>query len=219
MRSAAKEIALAELADIVDRFGVVFVIEEGDLVSVVHQEERGEGADAFDLFGFHTFRIQDGEIVERWSNDAVGSAPAGAGRPVEGASARMGQGDPAAGKKRVSDFYRCVFDAQNAAAVKEFVTEDYRQHVRHIPPGRAGLEQFVRRAFPDGPVPTPEAPSIPPAILMGEGDLVVIAAALPQPDDRGGSYLRMLYDGFRLRDGLLAEHWGGVDPTNPPLMP
>lgn len=217
--SQAKTVALEEIAEIVDRFGVVFVIEEDDLVSVVHQEERGEGEATYDFFGFHTFRVAEGKIVERWSNDAVGSAPPGAGLPLDGAAVEPGDGDPATNKSRVADFYRCVFDAQNAEAVKDFVVEDYRQHVRHIPSGREGLEGFVRAAFPEGPVPTPEKASIPPTILMGEGDLVVIAAALPQPDGDGGTYIRMTYDGFRVEGGLLAEHWGGVDPSNPPVMP
>jgi predicted SnoaL-like aldol condensation-catalyzing enzyme len=51
---------------------------------------------------------------------------------------------------------------------------------------------------------------------MAEGDLVVIAAAMPQPDGAGGAYLRLLYDAYRVRDGLLAEHWSGIDPRNPP---
>jgi predicted SnoaL-like aldol condensation-catalyzing enzyme len=52
----------------------------------------------------------------------------------------------------------------------------------------------------------------------GEGDLVVIAGALPQPDGAGGTFTRMLYDAFRVRDGMLVEHWSGVDARNPPKM-
>jgi predicted SnoaL-like aldol condensation-catalyzing enzyme len=99
--------------------------------------------------------------------------------------------------------------------VADFVAEDYHQHSRHLPEGRAGLEGFVRSLFPDGPVAAPEVAALPPAILMGEGDLVVIAAAMPQPDGAGGEYLRLMYDGYRLRNGLIAEHWSGVDPRNP----
>lgn len=78
---------------------------------------------------------------------------------------------------------------------------------------------LVAETFPDGPIPTPDQPSIPPSILMGEGDLVVIAAALPQPDGKGGTYLRHLYDADRVRDGYLREHWSGVDPKHRPALP
>ncbi|GHF12938.1 nuclear transport factor 2 family protein [Pseudolysinimonas yzui] len=211
-----KAIATARLADYLERFPAEFVIAEGDLVTVVGFELRG--ADQHEFLTFHTFRIVDGEIVDEWSNASTGSAPAGSGAPDPARTpAAIGVGDPAANTQRVADFYRCVFEAQNADAVKDFVTVDYRQHTRHLPPGRSGLEGFVRAAFPDGPLPTPETASMPPAILMGEGDLVVIAGAMPQPDGKGGTYLRYLYDGYRVTDGMLAEHWSGVDPEDPPV--
>lgn len=213
----AKQIAIAELGDYLDEFPVVFVIAENELVTVVAHELRG--ADDHEFYTFHTFRIVDGEVAERWSNASAGGVPAGGGRaPARQPALIAGPGEPSRNKQKVADFYRCVFDAQNAGAVADFVTEDYIQHARHIPAGRAGLEGFVRAIFPDGPVETPEQASIPPAILMGEGDLVVIAAGLPQPDGQGGTYIRYLYDGFRVAGGLLAEHWSGVDPDNPPVM-
>lgn len=212
-----KSIALAHLADYLSEFPLEFVIAEGDLVTVVAQELRG--ADDHEFYTFHTYRIADGRIVEEFTNDTHGSTASGDGRAERGRTGtEPGEGDPAQNKVRVADFYRCVFDAQNADAIKDFVTEDYRQHALHIPAGRAGLEGFVRAQFPDGPVPTPGVAAIAPAILMGEGDLVVIAAGLPQPDGNGGTYVRYLYDGFRVTDGLLAEHWSGVDPDNRPVI-
>jgi predicted SnoaL-like aldol condensation-catalyzing enzyme len=220
MTSKNKEIALARRGERLAGFAPEFVIEEGDLVTVVHHELRGDGANEYDFFGFRTYRIEDGEVVAEWSNDAVGSAPPGSGRrQADRPAAAPGAGSPETNKPRVADFYRCVFDAHNPDAVRDFVSEDYRQRSRHLPSGRAGLEGFVAAEFPGGPVATPAQPSITPSILMGEGDLVVIAAALPQPDGTGGTYLRYMYDGYRVRDGLLAEHWGGVDPHNRPDMP
>jgi predicted SnoaL-like aldol condensation-catalyzing enzyme len=210
-----KMVALARLGDYLAEFPLEFVIAEDDLVTVAAHERRGDA----DFFTFHTYRIVDGVIVGEWSNGAVDSRATGSGRPQDPhARVAMGDGDPALTKPRVADFYRCVFDAQSADAVKDFVSEDYQQHGSRVPPGRAGLEGLVRALFPDGPLPTPEQASIPPTILMGEGDLVVIAAGLPQRDGRGGTYTRYLYDAFRVTGGLLAEHWSGVDASNPPTM-
>lgn len=208
-----KSIALAHLEVALVGHALQFVIADGDLVTVVAHEAPRE------MYAFRTVRIADGRVVAEWSNQTPGSSTTGA--PTANAArpaVAIGAGDSAANTVKVADFYRCVFDAQNPDAVRDFVTEDYHQHVGRIPTGRAGLEAFVRARFPDGPVPTPATASIPPAILMGEGDLVVIAAALPQPDERGGTYLRYLYDGYRVTGGLLAEHWSGVDPENPPTM-
>ena len=123
-----------------------------------------------------------------------------------------------ANKRLVRDFYRCVFDAQNPDAVSDFVAEDYQQHAMHVPSGRAGLEEFVRSIFPDGPRPVRPEMERPPAIIVAEGDLVVLATSLPQPepDDPGNCYPSFVYDAFRIRDGKLAEHWSGVNKVAPP---
>lgn len=219
MTSENKRIALERHRERAGCFPVEFVVEEDDLVTVVHHELR-EGESAYDYFGFHTYRFQAGDVVEQWSNDVAGSSTPGGGRAVpDRVPARIGVGTPSTNKKRVSDFYRCVFDAHNPGAVKDFVHQEYHQHSRHLPPGRAGLVALVAETFPDGPIPTPDEPSIPPSILMGEGDLVVIAGALPQPDGAGGTYLRYLYDAYRVGDGYLREHWSGVDPNHRPAMP
>jgi predicted SnoaL-like aldol condensation-catalyzing enzyme len=217
MTSENKQIALQRHRDAAERFEVEFVVEEDDLVTVAHYVDReGEG----DYFGFHTYRIKDGDVVEEWSNDVPGSSARGGGKAVpDRVPARIGVGTPSTNKARVSDFYRCVFDAHNPDAVRDFVDEDYVQHSRHLPPGRAGLVALVAETFPGGPIPTPDEPSIPPSILMGEGDLVVIAGALPQPDGNGGTYIRYLFDAYRVRDGYLCEHWSGIDPNHRPVMP
>ncbi|ACM38461.1 MULTISPECIES: nuclear transport factor 2 family protein [Rhizobium/Agrobacterium group] len=124
-------------------------------------------------------------------------------------------------KHLVREFYRRVFDGQNPAAVKDFVTEDYKQHSRHIPTGREGLERFVQSVFPNGPVPEPAEMRIPPAFMVAEGDMVVVAAYLPQPDpDKPGeTYDYFVFDAYRLRDERLAEHWSGVNKIAPPKQP
>lgn len=219
MTSENKRIALERHRVQAGHVPVEFVVEEDDLVTVVHHEVR-EGESDGDHFGFRTYRFKDGDVVEEWSNDVVGSAaPSGSKAVPDRVPAQIGAGTPSTNKRRVSDFYRCVFDAHDPGAVKDFVHEDYHQHSRHLPTGRAGLEALVAGTFPDGPITTPDEPSMPASILMGEGDLVVIAAALPQPDGNGGTYLRYLYDAYRVRDGYLREHWSGVDPDNRPVMP
>ncbi len=225
MTSENKRIALERHRQSGEPLEVEFVIEEDDLVTVAHHELRagagvGDGDVDVDYFGFHTYRIKDGDVVQEWSNDVAGSpAPGGRSAAARREPAPIGVGTPSTNKARVSDFYRCVFDAHNPDAVKDFVHEEYLQHSRHLPPGRAGLVALVAATFPDGPVPTPDEPSLPPSILMGEGDLVVIAAAVPQSDGNGGTYLRYLYDAYRVRDGCLCEHWSGIDPKNRPVMP
>ncbi|OOQ90004.1 putative salicylate 1-monooxygenase protein [Penicillium brasilianum] len=123
-------------------------------------------------------------------------------------------------KQLVKDFYRRVFDGQNASAVKDFVTEGYIQHGAHVPPGRAGLEGFVRMIFPDGPVPEPKEMRNPPTLMIAEGDMVVVSAYFPQPDAEhpGETYDYYVFDAFRIEDGKLAEHWSSINKVAPPIV-
>lgn len=124
-----------------------------------------------------------------------------------------------ANKRLVIDFYRHVFDALDPSAVKDFVLEDYHQHCRHMPQGRAGLEAFVARVAGGRP-PLPVQPEMvnTPAFLIAEGDMVAIGGGLPQPDpDRPGEfYDYFIVDTYRVRDGRLAEHWSSINKIAPP---
>lgn len=122
----------------------------------------------------------------------------------------------------VVDFFRHVLEACNPAAARDFVTADYKQHCRHIPDGLDGLESYLRRAFGDAPPqPVKEELSVPPALLVAEGDMVIIAGYLPQPDPDapGQTYDYFVFDAFRLRDGKLAEHWSSINKIAPPRHP
>ncbi|KEA63114.1 hypothetical protein ADIMK_2638 [Marinobacterium lacunae] len=116
-------------------------------------------------------------------------------------------------KELVRQFYRQVFDGQNAEIVPEFVAESYVQHCDHIPPGREGLQAFVRMIFPDGPVKAPDEMRNPPLFMVAENDMVVVCGYLPQPDPErpGETYDYYLFDAFRVQNGKLAEHWSGVN--------
>lgn len=125
-------------------------------------------------------------------------------------------------RQLVIDFYRHVFDARNPAAVKDFVAEDYRQHASHVASGRAGLEAFVAETFRGLP-PLSVKPDlmIPPAFIVAEGDMVVIAGEFPQPEpeDPTRTYPFFVFDAYRVRDGKLVEHWSGINKIAPPKPP
>jgi predicted SnoaL-like aldol condensation-catalyzing enzyme len=118
----------------------------------------------------------------------------------------------AANKCLVLEFFRCVFEGHNADAARDFVTDDYVQHTDQLPSGLSALEAFVRNIFPDGPVPTPAQLQHPPEFIVAEGDMVVLSAAMPQPDPEnpGEMCVRYVFNAFRISKGKLAEHWGSA---------
>lgn len=205
----------------------VFIVAEKDLVAVCHYMPQQDPAvpDAyFDYYSFNTYRIRGGRITERWPsiNKVAPPRVPAPGTPSRAVAVSSSPDiDLDANKRLVVDFYRCVFDAQNPDAVKDFVTEDYQQHVSFYPDHRTGLEHAVRTMFPNGPVPTPPEPLNPPAVLLAEGDIVVAAGLLPQPepDGSGATYPYYAYDAYRVRGKMLAEHWSGITKAAPPKHP
>lgn len=199
------------------------LVEEGDLVAVAWYLPQPEAADAdgaYDFFLFTVARVQDGRIAEIWSSANLqhpahgtwASYGDGRSRPLE----RSGS-DLAAQKQLAVDFYRRVFDGEDAELAASFITDDYRQHAAHYPQGRDGLMQLLRLLFPDGPRPVPDTMTQPQEIVLSEGDIVITGGPVQQPDPRtpGRTYALYVFTAYAVRDGRLAEHWSGVDKGAP----
>lgn len=207
----------------------VFTVAEDDLVTVCRYLPQPEPADpggTYDFFSFTTCRIRDGKVAECWPNThkyvPLRQPPDPAvGRDRVTQPGHVGATGLEANKRLVRDFYERVFGALDPGAVSDFVAEDYHQHAAHMPQGRGGLEEFVAGLAATGPRPSgPARAAAPPepAVLLAEGDIVVIAACLPQPepDGAGGSWPYYAYDAYRVKSGKLAEHWSGINKAAPP---
>lgn len=201
----------------------VFVIAENDLVTTCYyfpQPDPRNPGSSYDYYAFDTYRVRDGRIAEHWPSFDKTAPPLRIPDPgvARSAAATLSPEphDLAAGKRLVLEFYRRVFDGRDPDAVAEFLTEDYRQHVSHALPGREGVARLVRETFPDGPVPAPDELSVPPSVIVAEADLVVLAGLFPRPEP-GGTYPYYVYDAYRVRGGMLAEHWSGVNIAAPPV--
>ncbi|MFI5589958.1 nuclear transport factor 2 family protein [Amycolatopsis sp. NPDC051758] len=204
----------------------VFVIAENDLVTTCYylpQPDPRHPGSTYQYYSFDTYRVRDGRIAEHWPSSDKAAPPLRIPDPgvARWAAADLSPEphDLAAGKRLVLEFCRRVFDAHDPDAVAEFLAEDYRQHASHALPGRDGVAQFVRDTFPGGPIPAPAEISVPPSVVVAEADLVVIAGLLPQPEPGlgGTTYPYYVYDAYRVRGGMLAEHWSGVNIAAPPV--
>lgn len=89
----------------------------------------------------------------------------------------------------------------NLEVIDEIVADDYIQHNPHAGQGRDGLKKFVSELLP-----LPEgldASTVLQANYIAEGDFVV------RQEIRNHG---MLIDIFRVKDGLLREHWDAFRP-------
>lgn len=207
----------------------VFTVAEDDLVTTcmyMPQPEPDDPGAAYDCFSFDTYRVRGDKIAECWPNSHKYVPLRQPRDPVVGRDratqpGHVGATDLRANKRLVRDFYARVFGAMDPAAIRDFVADDYHQHASHMPQGRGGLEEYVRTIAASAPRaagPAPAAPLPEPDVLLAEGDIVVIAACLPQPepDGSGASWPYYAYDAYRVKAGKLCEHWSGINKAAPP---
>jgi predicted SnoaL-like aldol condensation-catalyzing enzyme len=131
------------------------------------------------------------------------------------ANAQSPQSQMERNKALVLDFWRVVFEAQNAEAAKTYLAEDYIQHNPNVPTGRAGFIDFFSKIWKQ-PKPVEATLRNPPALVMAEGDLVtlVFKRQVPEPADTTKRYEAFWFDVLRVKDGKLVEHWdNATKPT------
>lgn len=103
-------------------------------------------------------------------------------------------------KQKVLSFYKLIVGQRKAELIPEFVREDYKQHNPLVKQGRAGLTEMINYLKT---LPLPPAPTQSPIIrAVQEGDFVVTHLDLVFMGQR-----KIVIDLFKLKDGMLAEHW------------
>ena len=108
-------------------------------------------------------------------------------------------------KEIVRRFYEEVFNAWDLSKVEQYVREDYKQHSPMAEDGRAGFIKFCEFFFK-------MHPHMDIVQLIGDGDIVAVFFKCTVDDG-----VNKVVDIFRLKDGMLAEHWDvvehGIDPN------
>lgn len=108
-------------------------------------------------------------------------------------------------KQLVRRHFEMVFgDGSDLSPIDEDVAEDYVQHNPAAGQGRAGLRRFFTETLPLPLPPELGAEGTLEVNLISEGEFVV-----RQEIRENG----MQIDIFRVRDGLLAEHWDAFRPN------
>jgi predicted SnoaL-like aldol condensation-catalyzing enzyme len=118
-------------------------------------------------------------------------------------------------KKIVREFYDTVFRKRDLSAVDRFMRDDYLQHNPDTRQGKAGFIEFHKGFFaavPDFCATINQ--------MVAEGDLVFVYNTITGTHtgkgflDHAPTGNKIQFDAvdmFRLRDGLLCEHWDVAD--------
>lgn len=103
-------------------------------------------------------------------------------------------------KAIVRELFDQGFGRGDRSVVERRVAERYIQHNPTVPDGREGLLGFMEQL---GKMPQP--PRVQVKRTLADGDLVLLHSDY----DLGGKRLAV-FDLFRLQDGLIVEHWDGM---------
>ncbi len=111
-----------------------------------------------------------------------------------------------ANKKLVLDFYSMIFDKHEPKkAFDKYVSPDYIQHDPNIPNGTEPDIAFLTEKFKNNPQSTNEV-----VRAAASGDIVFLQVhSRLNPGDRG----RAIVDIFRVKDGMIVEHWDVIQPV------
>ena len=211
---------------------VELIVAENDLVGVVWKRARPDpdAPGTYDAFTFDVFRLRAGLVVEHWDNatktptvpcDEIECRALLATAPVPPVppSARDGL---AANKKVAIDNFQFQGSREDRARI--FLAEDYVQHNPRFLKmdritGARGREAWLTASGAAQGRPLVNLGGISlrnlPVIVMAEGDLVLLVykGVLPDPDAPSNTYEAFAFEAYRVRGGMLAEHWDQVTLT------
>jgi|WetSurMetagenome_2_1015567.scaffolds.fasta_scaffold1023264_1 predicted SnoaL-like aldol condensation-catalyzing enzyme len=111
------------------------------------------------------------------------------------------------GKKLVYTFFNEFFNRHDMEAIDKYVHPDYVQHDFDVPPGRDGLRNYFTRVFEMFPYFHVNILHV-----IEDSDMIVMHGyGVTDP----GKIEVLVCDIYRIKDGLLYEHWGTIQPLAP----
>ena len=159
---------------------------------------------------FNMYRFKDGKIVEHWDHGTLpeGMSPHNYVPPAINPDyeTALASSDPqlAANKRLVYDMWRTVLDAQQVDKAPNYLAKGY---IQHDPLANTGLDGFLTFFRPIAR-PKPVQPAVANFInIVAEGDKVIMATLVKYLDSSGRPYTTTWFDMWRVKDGLLVEHW------------
>lgn len=111
------------------------------------------------------------------------------------------------GKTLITNLFEEFFKQHDISAADRYMHPDYIQHDFDVPPGRDGFKDYFTHVFgmfPDFHVDIKH--------IIEEDDMVVMHGyGVTDP----GKIEVLVVDTYRVKDGLLYEHWGTVQQLPP----
>lgn len=122
--------------------------------------------------------------------------------------------DPEANKKLVLDMWHGVIEEHSDAAVMRYIAPDYIQHNTLLENGRESLRAAVARLRNPAPGQAPHPyKSLVHAVAQGDLVALIWTQDAPDPAHPGQTLKLNKFDLFRVKDGMVVEHWDDAAPA------
>ena len=122
--------------------------------------------------------------------------------------------EEARNKQLVLEMWQAVIVEYSPEAVLRFISADYIQHNPAVPPGRDFIYKAVKDLAEQKKSDPKAAPHTTKRLIhaFADGDLVALTWTLdvPESTDASRTYVASAFDMFRLKDGMIVEHWDDV---------
>ena len=117
--------------------------------------------------------------------------------------------------KLILDWWREVLQARHIELIDKYADPNMIQHNPNFPNGTAALKQAFGRGTPVNPIPATLA--TPPEIALAQGDIVLLVWGhdAKDPADPSKMYHYTSFDGFRIANGKIVEHWDAAQKNAP----
>lgn len=115
----------------------------------------------------------------------------------------------AANKQVVLNMWHEVINGRDYAKASRYIAEDYAQNSPSAGQGLAALIEFLKWELGEGPLQPGSYALTEFEHVIAEGDLVqlMFLRTMPDPRDPAATIRVWWYDTYRLKDGMIVEHW------------
>jgi predicted SnoaL-like aldol condensation-catalyzing enzyme len=118
-------------------------------------------------------------------------------------------------KQVVLDMWYTILNERKLDQSSKYIVEGYIQHNPNAGQGLAAMVDYFKKVWGPNPLPQDQVKYTQFARVIAEGDLVQLMFKRPRPDpkDPAKTVDTWWYDTYRLKDGMIVEHWDSALPA------
>jgi predicted SnoaL-like aldol condensation-catalyzing enzyme len=118
-------------------------------------------------------------------------------------------------KQIVLDMWYTILNERKLDQASKYIVADYIQHNPNAGQGLAAMVDYFKKAWGPNPPSQDQVKYTQFAMVIAEGDLVQLMFKRPRPDpkDPAKTVDTWWYDTYRLKDGMIVEHWDSALPS------